>query len=194
MKTRMFYFVLAVAASIVAVTSCGGQKQVTNNGKKEIVQPFNTPDYRSDNEYFRATASGTSPDMEAARTIADMNARQQLAAQVTSVIKSVTEKYMKQLNVANKTEFAQKMEQNVRMVINQELSGAVIKDTKLYQNEDGSYEYWYNVEMPKVKIEETIEELINKDEEMALDFNQHLFRKVFDEEMALEMQKQAQGR
>ena len=74
------------------------------------------------------------------------------------------------------------------------MDGAVVKDSKLYQNTDGTYEYWVNIEMPKVKVVEEVAESITKDESLEVDFNQHLFRKVFDEEMALEMQRQAQGK
>lgn len=190
MKTKLFPMVLAVMAMVVAVSSCGGSKKM-NAGKTEIIQPFNTPADMSDAEYFRATASGTSPDQEMARTIADMNARTQLATQISSVLKGVTERYMNQINVADKAEFSQKVEQNVRLVVNQELNGAVVRGTKLYQNENGSYEYWVNIEMPRTKIMDGLEEAISRDEKLAVDFDQHLFMKTFEEEMALEMQKNA---
>ncbi len=182
--------VLAVMAMVVAVSSCGGSKKM-NAGKTEIIQSCNHAVDLSDAEYFRATASGTSPDKEMARTIADMNARTKLANQISSVLKGVTERYMNQINVADKAEFSQKVEQNVRLVVNQELNGAVVRGTKLYQNENGSYEYWVNIEMPRTKIMDGLEEAISRDEKLAVDFDQHLFMKTFEEEMALEMQKNA---
>lgn len=188
MKTKLFPMVFAVIAMVMAVSSCGGQKNVMNAGKTEIIMPFNTPADMSDMEYFRATASGTSPDQEMARTIADLNARTQLGNQISSTIKAVTERYMNQVNVANKAEFAQKVEQNARLVVNQELNGAVIRGTKLYQNPDGSYEFWINIEMPRTKVMDGLEEAISRDEKLAIDFDQHLFMKTFDEEMALQMQ------
>ena len=138
MKTKHFPMVLAVIAALVAVSSCGGQKKAAVDGKTEIIMPFNTPVDMSDMEYFRATASGTSPDQEMARTIADLNARTQLGTQISTVVKAVTERYMNQVNVADKAEFAQKVEQNVRIVVNQELSGAVVKGTKLDQYRDAA--------------------------------------------------------
>lgn len=188
MKTKHFPMVLAVIAALVAVSSCGGQKKAAVDGKTEIIMPFNTPVDMSDMEYFRATASGTSPDQEMARTIADLNARTQLGTQISTVVKAVTERYMNQVNVADKAEFAQKVEQNVRIVVNQELSGAVVKGTKLYQAKDGSYECWINIEMPRSKVTGALEDAITKDEKLALDFDQHLFMKTFDEEMARQMQ------
>lgn len=184
MKTKFFPMVFAGIAVVFAVSSCGGQKQVVNSGKTEIITPFSSPEYRSDMEYFRATGTGTSKSMEAARSMASMDAREQLAAQVTAVLKSVSERYMNQINVADKAEFSQKFEANTRQVVNQELVGAITKDDKLYQNADGSYEYWVNVEMSRAKIEDGIEAAISKDEKLAVDFDQHLFMKTFDEEMA----------
>lgn len=191
MKTKIFSIVAASLALMSVLYSCGGQKQAVNEGKTEIILPFNTPADKSDMEYFRATASGSSPDREMARTIADLNARTQMATQITSVLKSVTERYMNQVNVADKADYAQKIEQNVRLVVNQELNEAVVRDEKLYQNEDGSYEYWVNIEMPRANVVDGLKDIISKNEKLAVDFDQHLFMKTFDEEMALEMQRRA---
>lgn len=191
MKTKIFSIVAASVALMSVLYSCGGQKKAVNEGKTEIILPFNSPADKSDMEYFRATASGSSPDREMARTIADLNARTQLATQITSVLKSVTERYMNQVNVADKADYAQKIEQNVRLVVNQELNEAVVRDEKLYQDEDGSYEYWINIEMPRANVVDGIKDIISKNEKLAVDFDQHLFMKTFDEEMALEMQRRA---
>lgn len=185
MKSKILTIGAAVLATVFAMTSCGGQKQVVNNNSKtEVFQPFSTPADMSDANFVRATASGTSKDMEAARTIADLNARNQLANQVSSTIKAVTERYMNQVNIADKMEFAQKLEQNVRLVVNQELKGAQVKGTKMYQNTDGTYECWVNLEMSKEAMMDIVEDVISKDDKLTLDFQQHLFRKTFDEEMA----------
>ena len=184
MKTKLFPIICAGLATVFAVSSCGGQKQVVNSEKTEIIMPFNTPEYRTDTDYFRATASGTSKNMEMARTAADLNARQALAAQVETILKSVTERYMNQYDVADKSDFSQKIEQNVRLVVNQTLSGASIKDSKLYQNADDSYEYWVNIEMSKTPVVKDVIGAISQDEKLSVDFDQHLFMKTFDEEMA----------
>lgn len=191
MKTKFFLIAAVSVAMMPMIYSCGGQKKVVNEGKTEIILPFNTPADKSDMEYFRATASGTSPDREMARTIADLNARTQLATQITSVLKSVTERYMNQINVADKADYAQKIEQNVRIVVNQELNEAVVRGEKLYRNEDGSYEYWVNIEMPRASVIDGLKDIISKNDKLAVDFDQHLFMKTFDEEMALEMQRRS---
>ena len=157
---------------------------MVNAGKTEIVMPFSTPEYRTDMDYFRATASGSSKNLEMARTAADLNARTSVATQVTAILKAVTERYMNQVDIDTDSEFAQKIEQNVRLVVNQEMQAAIIKDTKVYQNPDGSYEYWINVEMPRAAVMDGIEEMVSKDEKLAVDFDQHLFMKTFEEEMA----------
>ena len=131
--------------------------------------------------------------MNAAFTIAELNARNQLAASVATTIKSVTDKYFNQYNINNETAFQQKVEQQVRQVVNQELKSAYVKDSKLYQLENGQYEYWVNIEMSRTALQEpvaeAIEAAISKDEKLSLEFDQFRFKKVFDEEMALEMQK-----
>ena len=183
MKTKIFPIVCAGFAVMMAVTSCGGQKQVVNAGKTEIVMPFSTPEYRTDADYFRATASGTSTNLEMARTAAELNARNALASQVEIVVQSVSLSYMNQRDIADRSEFEGKLEQASKQIVNQKLPEVKINDTKLYQNADGSYEYWANVEMPKTAIVEGLEEVISSDEKLALDFDQHLFMKTFEEEM-----------
>ena len=87
MKTKFIPFVCAGLAAMLAVTSCGGQKQAASTDFVEVSNvPFDTPEYKTDANYFRATASGTSKDLEMARTIADLNARNALAAQTDMVI------------------------------------------------------------------------------------------------------------
>ena len=189
MKTKFFPIVCAGLAVIMAVSSCGGQKQVVNSGKTEILMPFSSPEYITDADFFRATASGTSKNMEMARTAADLNARNALAAQVSTIVKTVTERYMNQVDIDIKSEFASKLETNTRLIVNQELQGAIVKGTKAYQNDDGSYEFWINIEMPRAVIADGIEEAISKDEKLAVDFDQHLFMKTFDEEMAAYQQQ-----
>lgn len=185
MRTKFFPFVCAGLAAMVALTSCGGQKQVVNSGKTEVIMPFSTPEYRTDANYFRAAASGTSKDMEMARTAAELNARSALATQIEVVVKSVTDRYMNQYDVNGESEVRGKIETGVREVVNQTLKGAVIKDTKLYQNPDGSYEYWACIEMSKVPVAEGVEDvLISNDERISVDFDQYRFMKTFEEEMA----------
>lgn len=183
MKNRLFPLICAGLAVVMAASSCGGQKQVVNAGKTEISIPFNAPQYRTDADYFRATASGTSTNMEMARTAAELNARNELAAQIEIIVKSVSESYMIQRDVADRSEFGGKLEQGARQVVNQVLRGATIKDTKLYQSADGSYEYWVNIEMHKSVVVDDLAGVITNDEKLALDFDKHLFMKTFEEEM-----------
>lgn len=185
MKTKFISFVCVGLAAMLAVTSCGGQKQAVNSGKTEVIMPFSTPEYRTDTEYFRATAQGTSKNMEMARTAADLNARNALAAQVEVIVKSVTDSYMNQYEMNGESEVRGKIESGVRQVVNQTLKGATVKDTKLYQNPDGSYEYWICVEMSRVPVAEAVEDvLVSNDERLAVDFDQYRFMKTFEEEMA----------
>ncbi|MDD6103895.1 MAG: hypothetical protein PUB73_04665 [Bacteroidales bacterium] len=193
MKTKLFFSALAISALVMSVSSCGAPKEVGPKGKSEVFIPLNEPGNRTDMEFFRATASGASPDINAAFTIAELNARNQLAASVATTIKSVTDKYFNQYNINNETAFQQKVEQQIRQVVNQELKSAYVKDSKLYQLENGQYEYWVNIEMSRTALQEpvaeAIEAAISKDEKLSLEFDQFRFKKVFDEEMALEMQK-----
>ena len=186
MKTKFIPFVCAGLAAMLAVPSCGGQKQAASTDFVEVSNvPFDTPEYKTDANYFRATASGTSKDLEMARTIADLNARNALAAQVEAIVKSVTDRYGNQYDVNGDSEVRGKVETAIRQVVNQTLQGSIVKDSKLLRNGEGEYQYWICVEMSRVPVAEAVEDvLVSNDERLAVDFDQYRFMKTFEEEMA----------
>lgn len=177
--------VLALSAASLMVSSCGGTKKVAaNQGEKELEVPLSSKEYRSDATYFRETATGKSPDMATAKKIALMNARTQLASNIATTVKAVSEQYINQVSIANKQEYASKFEETSRNVVNQEISGVTIKDEKVFKSKEGTYTYYVNIEMPKAKIAEGVADAISKDQKMALEFDKFLFQKTFDAEMA----------
>lgn len=182
---KIIGIVLAISLASFMVSSCGGTKKVAaNDGEKELVVPLSGKEYRSDKDYFRETAQGKSPDMATAKKIALMNARTQLAANISATVKAVSEQYTNQVSIADKQEYANKFEETTRNVVNQEISNVNIKDEKVFKSKEGTYTYYVNIEMPKAQIVSGVEEAITKDDKLALEFDKFLFQKTFDAEMA----------
>lgn len=183
-----FYKLLSIVATIalaIMISSCGGSKPVASNqGDVEIALPFSSKEYRTDKEFFRATAQGVSSDMTAAKKIANLNARNQLAGDISTVVKAVTEQYMSQVNIAGKEEFQSKFEETTRTVIDRELTQITVKDEKVFKSKEGKYTYHIAIEMPKAAIEQSVIETISKDEKTNLEFDKYMFQKTFDAEMA----------
>ncbi len=184
MKIKHFIGIVASLALVFMFSSCGNKPVSANEGDKEISTPFSTKEYRSDANFFRAVGIGTSPDMTAAKKIAILNARTEIAGIVSSTIKSVTEQYMNQYTINDKQEFQSKFEENARNVVNQQLQGVVTKDEKLFKSKEGKYTYYIAVEMPKDQVIDGIANGISKDAKMALEFDKFMFQKTFDAEMA----------
>lgn len=182
---RIIGIVLAISLASFMVSSCGGTKKAAaNKGETELVVPLTGKEYRSDKEYFRETAEGKSPDMATAKKIALMNARTQLASNISTTVKAVSEQYINQVSIGNKQEYASKFEETSRNVVNQEISNVNIKDEKVFKSKEGTYTYYVNIEMPKQQIVDSVEKAIAKDDKMALEFDKFLFQKTFDAEMA----------
>lgn len=183
---KKIFGMIAMIAIASMLSSCGGQKQVpANEGDVEITLPFNTPEYRSDVDFFRATGQAVSQNQATAEKMAALNARTEIATSVTATIKAVTEQYINNTTIADKQEYASKFEETARQVVNTQLAGAIIKDKKMYRSKDGSkFTSYINIEMPKAKIQEAVSDAISADEKLKLDFDKYQFQKVFDAEMA----------
>lgn len=183
MKFNKFFKVVAAIAVMPMFFSCGAPKSVTSD-LKEVTTPLNEPRHKSDANYFRATGSGTSPDLVTAKKIATLNARTEIAGAIQTTMKTVSEQYVNQVTVGDKLEFAQKFEETSRQVINQVLEGVIVKEEKVFQDKAGKYQYYINVEMPKEPVVQNAVDAISKDEKLALEFDKFQFQKTFDAEMA----------
>ncbi|GHT18361.1 hypothetical protein AGMMS4957_00530 [Bacteroidia bacterium] len=166
------------------MTSCGGAKKLSSEvGATEVVIPLSGKEYRTDKDFFRATQSGKSPDLATSKKIALTNAKAELAGNVQSTIKAVTENYTNQRAVGDKLEFENKFEENARVVVNQGLNDVKIIGEKTFKEKDGKYTYYIAIEMSKEPVVNNIADRISKDSKLQLDFDKHQFQKVFDEEM-----------
>jgi predicted NAD-dependent protein-ADP-ribosyltransferase YbiA (DUF1768 family) len=182
MKTK--HVVIAVMALTVTVmgASCGAQKSV-QSASTEVSVPLSGKEYRTDTEYFRATQSGKSPDLATAKKIALQNAKAELAGNIQSVVKAVTDQYTNQRAVADKQEYESKFEELARTVVNQTLNDVKIIGEKIFKENDGKLTYYIAIEMSKEPVVNNLADRISKDAKLQLDFDKHQYQKVFDEEM-----------
>jgi hypothetical protein len=182
MKTKHFLIAVMAVLTGAAVTSCKSAKSVQSDST-EVTVPLSGAEYRTDKDYFRASQSGKSPDLATAKKIALQNAKAELAGNIQSLIKAVTENYTNQRTVADKQEFENKFEENARAVVSQKLNDVKIIGDKVFKEKDGKYTYYVAIEMSKEPIVNSFADRISKDAKLQLDFDKHQFQKVFDEEM-----------
>ena len=111
MKTTNLLLIPAVA--LLTVVGCKSKKTTVQKetGAVEITVPFSGKEFRSDENYFRAKQIGKSPDLATAKKIAFQNAKSEMASNINSTVKKVTDQYTNQRTVGNAQEFENKFEE-----------------------------------------------------------------------------------
>ena len=181
---KVNFWIIAVLL-LVAAAGCKSKQPLPSvqAGSVEVEVPFSSREYRSNENFFRATQSGRSPDVSTAKTIALLNARTELAGAVESTIKAVSTNYINQRTVGDRQEFSNRFDQEARAVVNQRLVDVTIIGERAFREQNGSYTVWIAIEMAKDALLNSLNDRISNDERLRLDFDQHQFRKIFDEEM-----------
>jgi hypothetical protein len=177
--------VLIIGLSVIlAFTSCSSTKKLEKVTKaQEITVPFSESKYKSDKEFFRAKQVGKSPDLATAKKIALLNAKAELAGNIKSLIKRVTDEYTNQRTVGDKQEFENKFEELSKEVVNQTLTDVKLIDEKIFKEQDGGYSYWTAIEVSKQSILEGVNNKISKNEKLQLDYDKKKFEDIFNSEM-----------
>jgi len=181
---KNIFLTIMTVALLFAVAGCGGTKKLAQvTGAVEVEVPFTGREYRSNTDFFRASQSGRSPDLSTARRIALLNARTQLGTLIESTMKVVSENYTNQADVGDRQDFMNKFEEQARSVVNQTLSDVAIIGERNFRESNGSYTCYIAIEMSKDVLLQGLNNSISRDERLQLEFNQHRFRQIFDEEM-----------
>lgn len=110
---------LAIAL-LPAINGCKGSKKTTAAGTK-VEMPFTGNKYESNNRFFRGTGTGVSVKQNIARSKSDLEAKNQLAGQVGTNIRAVTDQYLGQTENANAADVADKFQTLVREVMNTQI-------------------------------------------------------------------------
>ncbi len=183
MKTTQLILIPAVA--IAMLTACKSKKQPIQKetGAVEITVPFSESKYRSDNEAFRAKQVGKSPDLATAKKIAFQNARSEMAGNINSMVKRVTDQYTNQRTVGNTQEFENKFEELAREVVNLEMSNVKEIGEKIFKEPNGSFSYWIAIEAGKKEVFDKLDAKISSNASLKLDYDKQKFQQIFDAEM-----------
>ena len=169
--------------TLVAFTGCKSKAPSVEKGATKVIVPLSEEKYKTDKNYFRAVGIGKSPDLSTAKKIALQNAKTELSGNVQSTMKAVIENYTNQRTVGSEMNFESKFEEISRSVISETLNDVKIIGDEVFKETDGKYTYYIAIEMSKEPVVKKVSDRISKDEKMQLDFDQHRFRQVLDEEM-----------
>ncbi len=113
----------ALAALILVGTGsgCKGGKKITSAGTK-VEMPFTGSKYESNNRFFRGTGVGVSTAQNISRSKSDLDAKNQLAGQVGTNMRSVADQYLGETGNAQASEVADKFQSLVREVMSTQLA------------------------------------------------------------------------
>lgn len=184
MKTSQLLLIPAIA--VLTLAGCKSKKGTPvqkETGAVEITLPFSTKEYRSDEDHFRSKQVGKSPDLATAKKIAYQNAKSEMAGNINSTVKRVTDQYTNQRTVGNTQEFENKFEELARDVVNLEMSNVKEIGEKIFKEQDGSYTYWIALEADKKTVFDKIDAKISNDAKLKLDYDKQKFQQIFDSEM-----------
>lgn len=186
MKLNLTKTVLVGAVAFAATfTACKSKKEATPppKGEQVINIPCSGPEYFSSKKYFRANAVGESVDQMTSKKKALSNAKAQLAGDISTTMKVVSDNYVKSSEFNNKEELLERFEENARTVINQRLAGIKTICETLVKTEEGRYKTYLAIELSGEDLLEEYSEVLSKDESMKIDYNYEKFKETFEKEM-----------
>lgn len=118
---RPFHYFTILPILAVLAFSLPACKSKSPAGEK-VKMPFTGSKYESNNRFFRGTGSGVSVKQNIARGKADIDAKNQLAGQVQTNIRAVTDQYLGQTENAEAADVQDKFQSLVREVMNTQLA------------------------------------------------------------------------
>ena len=129
---KPFGFLLFIACFSLALASC---KTTSSPVGTKVKQPFSGNKYESNNAWWRSTGQGSSSKQNIARAKADSEARSQLASQVGTNMRAVTDQYLGQTENEGARDVADKFQSLVREVMNTELADMRKVGEETFHNE-----------------------------------------------------------
>ncbi len=143
-------FSTVLLALFVALALPACKSQAGPAGSTKVKQPFSGNKYESNNVWWRSSGMGASSKQNIARGKADSEARSQLASQIGTNMRAVTDQYLGQTENESARDVADKFQSLVREVMNTELADMRKIGEEVYQNDtSGEYTVYVAYEIKK---------------------------------------------
>lgn len=174
MKNILF---LALAASLL-LTACSSNKFL---GSK-VKEPFTGEKYESNNRYFRGVGKGESKDQNISESKADLQAKKELAQQMSTTIKGVTDQHMSETEVGQSSEITEKFESLIREVTNTKLADLRKMGQEQYRNAEGNYTTYVAYEIHKKHMYRYLKQQAKLNQKLN-DAERKQIEEIIDEEL-----------
>ena len=174
----MRYLHFAIIASAITLASCSSSPF----GKK-VKEPFTGSAYESNNRWFRGTGKGESSQDNIALGKADIAAKAQLAGQIGTTMKQVTDQYLGQTENERAADVADKFQSLVRQVMNTQMADLrKIGQEKYFNDKTKSYTVFIAYEIKKNAMFRFMKKQAKTDQ--TIDERQmEIIDKILDEEI-----------
>jgi hypothetical protein len=189
MKKIYYYFALVLITTLV-ISSCKSKQKVYEGPKNPpqgevLIENYCSGDkiYMSTKEFFRASAVGESLDQMVSKKKAMSNAKAELAGLIQTIMKGVTDNYVKSSEANNVEGLEERFEGNTREVINQQLNSVRVICEKQTKTKEGNYKTYVCIEASAEDIIKGVNSRLSADKELKIDYDYEKFKKTFDEEM-----------
>lgn len=130
---------------LLALQAC---KSTSPMGEK-VKEPFSGNKYESTSRYFRAKGKGDSSDENIAKNKADLQAKKELAQQVETRMKVVTDQYLHENETNSGSEINDKFQSLIREVTNTTIADLRKIGEEKYLNAEGKYTVYIAYEIHK---------------------------------------------
>lgn len=133
--TTLRHLLAPMALSVLMIGGFTACNKKANPAGQKVDQPFSGNKYQSNGTWFRGTGTGVSQAQNIARSKADLDAKNQLAGQVGTNMRAVTDQYLGETGNTNASDVADKFQSLVREVMNTEMADLRKFDEQVRYNE-----------------------------------------------------------
>lgn len=177
MKKTIFLSLFVYAA--LALASCKSNAPMGDR----IKEPMTGSKYESNDRYFRAVGKADSQDENIAKSKADLQAKKELAQQVGTRMKVVTDQYLHENATSADSEINDKFQSLIREVTNTEIADLRKIDEAKFLNNEGRFTVYIAYEIHKrdmyrfMKRQAKLDARLNESERKAIET-------IIDEELS----------
>ena len=157
--------------------------QSVTKGSNEVSVQQSEVKYKSDKDFFRAKSSANNTDEAKAKKKALINAKNEMAKNLSSFIKALTEQYIYQRGVADKKDYERKFEETTSHVVSQSIDDVRVIDEKLVKETNGTFTYLIVIEMSKTTLIRILHQTISQDSRLQSEYDKQEFEQIFNAEM-----------
>lgn len=184
-KVTIFFSCLA---TVLLVASCSQKTTApTYSGDVEVIIPCSGPEYQTNKEYLRASATGLSGDINMAKKKAMAEASAGLASAMNSLVERVATNYANSYQVGEDEEAKQKFEDMSKIVVKEKLSGIRVICEKTMRTPEGKYKVYVAIELAGEEllrgINSSLSRGISNDTKTRIDYDYDKYKQEFEKEM-----------